>query len=1285
MRCPNASCRAAFEVKDGVPADKEAPPPPAPAASRQESDQSSKQYQVGCIGDMVPFLASEAAGEEPSASVPAPPPAPPQPAPVAAVPASPPAPDWSRSPPPVRKPESQPPPRPGAEIPAKPPPSPAPPLPPAPPTEEVLPSAPPQADQVRQVSFEAAPPPPVRAKSKGTNDTLPAIPGELPPPANEPKKPDAPKKVKKDVPSTVQRPVAPPAESVPAPVEKPAGAWEPPPVRRPAPDTGVMQLPDIHVPETSTTIEAPSGRNRSRWLIVAVLLLIGGVAAYVVSQMMTEAGEREKQMVKAARELYGKREYVTAQKAYADLAKDYPESSAWPEYEFFRDLCAVRAQVGDLTIPPEEPLEKLRKVTVDHKEVALRYKPDIWDTYMTLLERFMQIASDRAGPLEAYTKVFQKLAPQAFDQVQQDLEKIKQVYEEAQKFNPGAVPLPERLKEDDQKVGEILAKAQAVRKAEEDLENFGPPTIPKVREKRAELAANGLSQIPRLERKLAELERQAVKVAYHPRTNPPASDRVPALLAAPAKPPAGNVVFAQARGILYALTEKDGHLVWATRVGVDAPFLPVRLPATQADRKDVLILSADSNTLTARNVLTGENRWHHHLGKPAVGPPMILGNRAYIPTSDGHKGWIQEIEILGGHLIGEFELSVPLSVGGAIQQGTHLLFQPADEGYVFVLDINPRTASDKRWLATLPTGHSSRSLLTRPLLINTETASEATPAGSLPGYLVLAQSTGLDAMKLRAFPLPLPKDVRSYPPVAEQSLRGWSYFKLHGDPEKIVVATDRGILGLFGVNQPRNNDKPLFPLAGGEITLAGEESADGLAQVVQVADRDIWVLARGTLQHLRLGLDASQGQVARPAASKPLLLGAPLHAAQASEDGLLFLTTHSRHACLATAVDAGTAEVRWQRQLGLLFQGDLVLQGQAVLALDKAGKLHTYDPAAHKGQATATWIIPEDNGPLKTARPDWQPDEFIVPPFFLPGPDDKTVLVLACWNKMTQCQLLVRKHEAGKPVQEFTFDLRSPLAGIPGVGKDYLILPLADGTLAKQALKQGERSRGTPHWRSAHADAGVSGHVVHLEGDDFLYTDGSDNLHLLSWTPAKMRKTGEIKLPARLVAPPLLLPRADAKARQRVCVADSAGGITLLNAAPLEAVRHWDLGGKITAGPFLRGQSIACIVDHRHLLLFDPDKPALLWKYTAAEAIVGQPHLAGGQIVVADRAGLFVGLDPATGKPRGPGYHLKGSVSPAAAPIPFGADRVFAPLTDGVILLLPVKSLETPAFKPAAW
>ena len=78
------------------------------------------------------------------------------------------------------------------------------------------------------------------------------------------------------------------------------------------------------------------------------------------------------------------------------------------------------------------------------------------------------------------------------------------------------------------------------------------------------------------------------------------------------------------------------------------------------------------------------------------------------------------------------------------------------------------------------------------------------------------------------------------------------------------------------------------------------------------------------------------------------------------------------------------------------------------------------------------------------------------------------------------------------------------------------------------------------------------------------------------------------------------------------------------------------------------------------------------------EGVVGEPQLVGGLLVVADSSGRFIGLDPATGKPQGAAYLLKANAAPVAAPVAYGADVAFVPLTDGTVFLLGLRHLRDP-------
>ena len=92
----------------------------------------------------------------------------------------------------------------------------------------------------------------------------------------------------------------------------------------------------------------------------------------------------------------------------------------------------------------------------------------------------------------------------------------------------------------------------------------------------------------------------------------------------------------------------------------------------------------------------------------------------------------------------------------------------------------------------------------------------------------------------------------------------------------------------------------------------------------------------------------------------------------------------------------------------------------------------------------------------------------------------------------------------------------------------------------------------------------------------------------------------------------------------------------------------------------------------------DPEKADPLWKCETAGEVVGEPRLADKVLVVADQSGRFTGIDPLSGKELGRGYTLKAHVAPAAAPVAFGPEQLFAPLTDGTVLLVGMNHFRDP-------
>ena len=178
-------------------------------------------------------------------------------------------------------------------------------------------------------------------------------------------------------------------------------------------------------------------------------------------------------------------------------------------------------------------------------------------------------------------------------------------------------------------------------------------------------------------------------------------------------------------------------------------------------------------------------------------------------------------------------------------------------------------------------------------------------------------------------------------------------------------------------------------------------------------------------------------------------------------------------------------------------------------------------------------------------------------------------------------------------------------------------------------------------------------------------------------TQYELETAQALDLGGKLIGQPIRLP--DANGASLAIVADTSGTVSLVRGPTPAHPARWRVGSTsepITSGPWIVGERAYLVVNHRKLIALDPvsDKPA--WTYeTPGDGIVFAPALIDARLVVADQAGTYVALDPATGKSLGPGFHHSAVVAPASAPVAFGTGRCVAPLTDGSVLVLNVADL----------
>lgn len=1034
-------------------------------------------------------------------------------------------------------------------------------------------------------------------------------------------------------------------------------------------------------------------------IVIFSLFVIGGsITGVVVYLRNTESGQRS-----IAEKEYESGKYAAAAMRYRNMAKRWSDSPHAEEYRFLGELADMQAQFESVTgvAKPDDALERAAKFLQEYEQNPLLQQHQ---------EKFSQALLKLLGGLANTVKGNEAIRDRKLiEKANQALAAARQAMPDA--FTGEAVQQSEvQIAEASEVIEARMQRDRVVAQLEQLAEKPSAETVRAARE-----LVNGQAvhepNFPTDGKVVEILQRlydgHAGTVTYTSTQTeldrPQPEETQPSILIeqlvdgfpGPHRP-GDPVALALVRGVLYGLSQSNGRILWAMRVGIDTGTLPIRLPPTEDRPESVLVQSADTQTLTAVDVATGTSLWRHRLNSPSLGRPVVVGRRAYIAT---YNGEVHEIELALGQLLGRYKLAQPLSVGGAHQEGTSLVYFPADDSCVYILDVAARKCQ-----AVLYTEHRSGSLRSEPILAGPGAKFRDVPLdpAAPQGYLILSEVSGLETMDLRVFGLPITSPTTAALTLLPQPrLRGWPWFQPYHDGEKLVMASDAGVVGLFGIRQLHNQDAALFPMLSEEFHLAPPTEAASLlkagrAQVVHAQESDFWVLAQGVLQRLQLYIDPQAGRKLAPVWPEVRELGSPLHAGQVNAAGnMLFLVTQSprRQAALATAVEAESGTIRWQRQLGVVAQSEPIALGDTMLVMDQGGSVFAFALSEHPDREGGDWQVGGRrlSGPVQESS--------VLPPTLVPSPDGDAVYQIAFPGVGTQ--MLLRRF-AADPEGRVTFrdkedrriDLGVRPVGRPAVGTGGLLLALEDGTTLRLRLPAtaGGGVNG-PDWRAGRSLVDLKAHLVWLNDESYLATDGGRGVSHWLWPrnkpwksfPADKAETEPTRMMrARVIAPPLVLSPEDGKIR--VCIADADGTLTLLKGDMLDEVRRWELGGKITAGPFLRDGSIGVIVDRKRLVWIDPGKAPIAWEHKAGEEIVGEPRVIAGMVVIADQSGRFLGVDPLTGLPHGMGYSVKASVAPAATPVGFGKGRLFAPLTDGTILLLSMRQLDNPlADIPIAW
>lgn len=1094
---------------------------------------------------------------------------------------------------------------------------------------------------------------------------------------------------------------------------------EPPKKAKPAkkPARAAAQEPE---PDDLPIVRRRKKKERGPWILIGMLAAVFAVVAFGAIYLMKFQGDNEAILAKQAEDEYKKGDHPAAQKSFEKLAADYPDGENTPKYKFFAELAGLQIAVKSATNRenPEPAVQKVKGIIHTHKgsEFAKHTTGqgrDIYDAGKKVGEDVLAHAKDR---VKAYQDDRTKSGE--IDRAEKAIATGRELLTQLEPFRaPEDQPLDATRKGFEQVEADIKRerdRTAALTKAAAQLEQVSDANIQAVE---AELTAAGfVGEIEAQAMLAGAKERLREMVKFEPDAPPvppqaaPTNAAATILFVAPigqtrrppvteaADPAPPSVFLVVARGILYALDEDTGSLVWAVRVGADVTDPPaVARVALEDGPTDLAVVTSNAGgkpAVAGYVVRTGQARWYQELPAPAAGPAAVVGTRAFVAVRDP-EGSVYEFDLTGGTRKGRIRLGQEAGPGPVVRPGTGLLYVAADSRRVFVLDVGARnddgTARPPLCVQVIGTGHPAGTLRTPPVMIG--------PDGDTPGdrWMVLAQADGPTSSRVRAFQLQpivpsldgkIPAEIAA-PPTVEFPVQGWVWFPPATDGERLGVSTDAGQFRLFGVNQPGNFDRPLFPLPSPTLPAPPEGTAvPGL--VLPAEEAAFWVLANGNFQKYRLALLPGRGVEMIPV-GQSVSLGVPTQPPQ--------LNGRKNSACLvvrpvnsagyrAVVMNLGDGEVRWQRQLGVVPAVPPISQeGGLVLAAEDGGLISL--PATGAGAPGRTTVSP----------PNWviadPPDNATGATAVAASPDGKLIFTVTPIRTIEEgkpvARWLIRRISGGQVVHRGVAASPGEFAGQPAVLGDSLLIPVADGFVYRHAPGTGKSNPDSltagPPWSTERRSADAVCLITPTSDTSFLTSDGGRKLSLWDWPKAgRPAQGGGWELPERPAGPGVLLPTANAKDMPRVVFADVNGSVWLY---PMDRSgkhsRRWKPGeglptGKPTSPLVLQPEGkqlrIAYTVDYRTVVCLDPEEAAPVWVGKADDdaegVLVGPPRAAGnGQWLVGDLGGR-VTLFGKGGERSAPlAIGVPGAV-PATGVGSVGAAGVIVPVSDGSAVVLPL-------------
>jgi outer membrane protein assembly factor BamB/tetratricopeptide (TPR) repeat protein len=634
-------------------------------------------------------------------------------------------------------------------------------------------------------------------------------------------------------------------------------------------------------------------------------------------------------------------------------------------------------------------------------------------------------------------------------------------------------------------------------------------------------------------------------------------------------------VFVLAKDCCYAVDHVTGEPIWRRVIGLDSPFLPLNVATSVPG-----LLLFDTNHLSLMLVArqTGKLIWEQPINEAVSGAPLIDQAQIYLATQGNH---LDKIDLETGRLVSRLTFSQKILSPPAPVHNNERLVVAGNASLIYTL-----TTSPLRCLRVTDLGHDANTLVNGMISI---------------GSLVLVTESGRPS-GTRLHVLEARSDENWLKPVKVETIEG----AVRDPPviygKMLFVASSPARISAFSVS-----DAPGQEALVATSTLAIPKQEESPLFLSAGPDGQLW-MAGSSLRRLQLKLNAQSfvldsAETAVGISSQPLqIVGQYLFAARRLPyASSVFLSQIDREPMVG----------QWRTIFGSSIIGHLPGTGGDIVAVGEAGEVFNVSLAAIDAggfKRTAATSLDPAAGTRTPLRATPLADAHLAVDCGGPKP---TVWLIGPGGQL-----------------DGSFHTDEPLEAGPVRLAAGLVLPLP-GKLRLASASSG-LAAGEDYLAPVENKKSVRWFAVCGVGQNGLIAvDSRGRLTQLQYRAEPVRHLAEVR--SQNLDRPLDIPFV--VVGSRVVYADAGGVLHVLDAETLDSVFTEHLPSPAVNRLWSVGSTVLVETRSHQLLSYEVSgSPKLQFRVPLGNTgPAGPPSLVRGRLVVANRDGTLLALDPASG------------------------------------------------------